>query len=111
MHPVTRASDALSLRRYRLRSGEARAAALSFAPVSLAPARRLTFPDQQQNLQNAAEQSVANQCDGGVKNKSSPPRGKCIRRYSSQARLGHADICYFGIQVNGLCSTPRASHL
>lgn len=38
-------------------------AALSFAPVSLAPARRLTFPDQQQNLQNPAEHSVATECE------------------------------------------------
>jgi len=35
--------------------------------VSLAPARRLTFPDQQQNLQNAAHYSLASECDGNVK--------------------------------------------
>ena len=28
---------------------------------------RLTFPDQQQDLQNAAESSLASECDGSVK--------------------------------------------
>jgi hypothetical protein len=28
---------------------------------------RLTFPDQQQDLQNAAESSLATECDGSVK--------------------------------------------
>jgi hypothetical protein len=57
---------------FELRFGTDQAAALSFAPVSLAPARRLTFPDQQQNLQNAAEQRVADRCDGGIKMSSYP---------------------------------------
>ena len=39
-------------------------AALSSAPVSLAPARRLTFPDQQQNFQNAAG---PRKCDSTIK--------------------------------------------
>jgi len=50
-------SNASSTRGYKVyRREKPKAAALSFAPVRLAPARRLTFPDQQQNLQNAAGQ-------------------------------------------------------
>jgi hypothetical protein len=35
--------------------------------VSLAPARRLTFPDQQQNFQNAAEHRITSECDREIK--------------------------------------------
>jgi hypothetical protein len=35
--------------------------------VRLAPVGRLTFPDQQQDLQNAADSSVTSECDGSVK--------------------------------------------
>jgi hypothetical protein len=38
------------------------------APVRLAPVgRRLTFPDQQQDVQNAADSSVTSECDESVK--------------------------------------------
>jgi hypothetical protein len=45
---------------------------VGFSPVSLAPARWLTFPDRQQDLQSAAQQSVADRCDGGLKMSSYP---------------------------------------
>ena len=35
--------------------------------MHLVPVRKLTLPDQQQDLQNAAEVSVASECDGSVK--------------------------------------------
>jgi len=35
--------------------------------VRLVPVEKLTFPDQQQDLQNAAEFSLASECDGSVK--------------------------------------------
>jgi len=35
--------------------------------VRLVPVEKLTFPDQQQDLQNAAEHSLASECDGDVK--------------------------------------------
>jgi hypothetical protein len=35
--------------------------------VRLVPVRKPTFPDQQQDLQNAAEHSVASECDRSVK--------------------------------------------
>jgi hypothetical protein len=40
---------------------------LGFAPVSLARMARLTFPDQQQDLQNAAGFTLAIECDGSGK--------------------------------------------
>ena len=35
--------------------------------MRLVPVEKLTFPDQQQDLQNAAEFSLASECDGSVK--------------------------------------------
>lgn len=35
--------------------------------MRLVPVGKPTFPDQQQDLQNAAEHSVASECDGSVK--------------------------------------------
>ena len=35
--------------------------------MRLVPVGKLTFPDQQQDLQNAADFSVASECDGSVK--------------------------------------------
>jgi hypothetical protein len=42
-------------------------AALSRAPVRLVPVGKPTFPDQQLDLQNAANHSLTDQCDGNVK--------------------------------------------
>ncbi len=35
--------------------------------MRLVPVGKLTFPDQQQDLQNAADFSLASECDGSVK--------------------------------------------
>ena len=35
--------------------------------MCLVPVGKLTFPDQQQDLQNAADFSLASECDGSVK--------------------------------------------
>ena len=35
--------------------------------MRLVPVGKLTFPDQQQDLQNAANLSLTYECDGGVK--------------------------------------------
>jgi len=46
---------------------------------------RLTFPDQQQDLQNAAENSVASECDGSVKFPRLMVPENCVEDYSGVA--------------------------
>lgn len=62
-------SRCLTLPSPRFRSDKAKADRLLRsvrAPVRLVPVGKLTFPDQQQDLQNAAGFSLASECDGNV---------------------------------------------
>jgi hypothetical protein len=71
---------------------------------------RLTFPDQQQDLQNAAEHSVASECDGDVKGGrslwSQPSESRLWGDFAAGRGSGH---CQEFVTAQSLCDHPAGA--